>query len=227
MFGLDSISWTSFLVFAVVLCVILDLVLILVIRLKRHKASSTDTVRKKKSEFFTSDDTDEIQVKSATGEHGETMASKEEVISSQEESRGEAKQEMTPAKEEPSPTERVAPQSEPGLAADTFTEESIPITFVPQSEEEAILSSGMLSYDEMLSVITNATSDYQVDVDQSQRINDIFEKFSKESEEEKGEETLEGIDSQDEGNGFYEEDPSEWFKIEKGEENQFGENPFN
>lgn len=231
MFGLNTVSWTSFLVFAGVLCVTVDLAIVLAIRVKRRKVSNTDTIRKKKSEFFSDDPDEEIEVKNAAENYEKTELEQAEGVKNN--TRQEERAEVLPTQEEDRPTneekEKGENCSEYVCDTEKFTEESIPSDYIPQNEEEAILSNGMMTYDELLSVINGEKSDYQIVEDASSSINDIFNKFTDESYREKGEEDL---DQEEEGEAyasdeFEETDPSEGFTPDgEGEECDFGENPF-
>ncbi len=51
MFGLESVTWSDFLIFDAILCIVLDVVLVFLatVMLKRGSRISTDTIRRKRS----------------------------------------------------------------------------------------------------------------------------------------------------------------------------------
>ena len=89
----------------------------------------------------------------------------------------------------------------------------------------AIIGNGMRTYDEILSVIMGGKSDYQITEDASSSINKLFDKYATQSQEEKGEESLDEEGEPYAYGDFRDEDPSEGYTPEcEGEECEFGEN---
>lgn len=225
MFGLNTVSWTSFVVFAGVLSVTVDLTVVLAMRLRRRKGSDTDTIRKKRSEFFTDDPDEEITVRTAAENYEKTELEQAEGVkdnTTKQEERAEAL---------PKDEDRTADEAEGRTQGEyvcedgKFTEESITSSYVPQSEEEAIIGNGMRTYDEILSVIMGGKSDYQITEDASSSINKLFDKYATQSQEEKGEESLDEEGEPYAYGDFRDEDPSEGYTPEcEGEECEFGEN---
>lgn len=221
--------------FAGVLCVTIDLAVVLIVRLRRQKVSNSDTIRKRKSEFFTDDPDGEITVKNALEDYEETKLEQTLGVKNNTNLTSGAEAQQTTA-EEPSEAKTIEKEGEEipmefpydrESYDEKFSEESIPNIFVPQSQEEAIISNGMMTYDELLSVLDGVNSaPFKINVESSHNIDKIFNQFAQESQQEKGEESLDESEGYPDASENYDDDPSQGFNPEEqDEEGFFGNNP--
>lgn len=245
MFGLDSISWRSFLIFALVLCVVLDAVVVLVIKLRRPKTNHSDAIRMKKSMTYSDDE--DITVKSAYSDFNEQEMVRVDIV---EETVKNTPEEQTASVDQTETNETEANgeamQYDQNTYEGMFGEETLPTNFIPQKQKEAIVSNNnMLTYDEMMKVLEEKPETFEVKKDPTATINNIFTKYAPE-EGEKGEEKLDESteersedenDDENESEGEsgkqaddnYDDDPSKGFMInanQRCDDNTFGTNPY-
>ena len=238
MFGLDTVSWKSFLIFALILCAVIDIAIICAIKLKGgERKSRTSEERKKKSEFYASDGVDDIEIKRAFTEDDDepTEAHTEEMEEVKKGEDVETKQVFSDEDEEGRNDVQTIGATDIEGYDEMFSEESIPCDYVPQTQQESIISNGMMTFDEILSIINNDPSSVGMESEESEEelsdeqtdsINKIFRQFAAEGESERMEEQLDEIQGM--GNG----EPEELTTTSGGKPEQtdnedcFGENPY-